>query len=205
MKVKRQDTGEIIVVTGAQLDWVESNFKPESLATAQKVFLSYYDQLPVKANKHLKKVTHEIRFVDVEDQHQTIYYNNKQINKIKYMKPKRVKKGSEYQIAGYRTTLSGVKVPIYATDENGQRIKSSITNKQDVILPEKWIGYCKDKQKTIQLSEDFVNENFSRGYLQQVKHLSKKKNTRWIAIPLGADKKHDKIPAYLQTGPEIKF
>lgn len=122
---------------------------------------------------------------------------------LKYFPPKKIKVGPVYKVACYRLTQSGKKVPVYELDEKGNRVK--IEKRQDKDLEEKWIGYCKVKQKTMELTNAFVNHNFTQGFLQQVKHLSRPGGTRWIDIPLGADKSHLDFPQDLQKGPEIKY
>ena len=201
LKVKRHDTGDIVSVPAAN-DWVENNFSHKSLATAQKAFMGYYEKTAIKDNPNLKRIIHEQGFIDVADEQMVVKLDNDIINKLKYHPPTKVKIGNIYKIKSYRTTKSGKKVPEYATDDAGRKIK---VDREELIKEERWTGYCTVKQKVVELTRDFVETNFSTGLIEQIKHLSKKAGTRWIAIPPGDDKTHSNPPEQLQTGPEIKF
>jgi hypothetical protein len=204
LKVKKAGTGELVDVIPTS-DWVEANFSPKLIATAQKAFFSYFEKVPVRHHEGLKKIDYEIGFVDVEDADRYVVLDDEQINKLKYIPPKKMKVGPIYEIESYRTTGTGTVAPIYKLDKNNQRIRTNKEDKEERLIEEKWAGYCKDKKKIINLTWEFVKANFTSGYLDQVKHLSKHKNARWISIPPGADKLHENAPEYLQTGPEVKY
>ena len=88
----------------------------------------------------------------MEEADRYVVLDDDQINKLKYIPPRKMKVGNIYEVDYYRTTSTGHCVPVYKLDKNNQRIKISTEDKKDKIIEEKWIGYCKDKQRSINLT-----------------------------------------------------
>ena len=96
-------------------------------------------------------------------------------------------------------------MPDYERDGSGKKIKVDPESREETTTEEKWIGYSSESKKAIVLTTEFVEANFSPGLIEQIKYLSKKTGTRWVAIPPGDNKIHSNVPQDLQIGPEIKY
>ena len=172
LKVKMSNTGEFLDVVPAS-DWVEANFSKKALATAQKAFFSYYEKVAIKPNKDQKKIVYETGFVDVESEGLFVVLEKDHINKLKYIHPKKIKVGPMYVIEKYEKNRAGKSIPVVKRGGDGRKI---LAKRKDKVIEERWIGYCKDSNKTIPLTSEFVHANFTSNYLDQVKHLSKSKS-----------------------------
>jgi len=74
----------------AATDWVETNFKKEVLAAAQKAFFDALKKLEVKSlDGDRKKKSSQQGFVNVENENLTIKIEKDTINMIRYIKPRK--------------------------------------------------------------------------------------------------------------------
>jgi len=88
LKVKKPGTEGLVNVNPLS-DWVEKNFSKKVLATAQKAFFSYYEKVPVKPREDHKKIEYKNGFVDVAMEDLVAVLDDDQINKLKYVPPKK--------------------------------------------------------------------------------------------------------------------
>ena len=93
----------------------------------------------------------------------------------------------------------------YALDEKGQRIKATKEDKTEKWLPEKWVGYCRATRKSYTLSTEFVEKNFSPGYIKQTKKVAERGMKHFVNVPPGSDKRHDLLPPICKDTPLIRF
>ena len=205
LKVRMAQTGEIKEVIPIA-DWVVSNFSEKALATVQKAFYSYYEKVPVKYWADCKKIDYNFGFVDVENEEKYVVFNDDQINKLKYIPSRKTKVGNQFEVEQYKPNpTGGSQIPVFAVDKDGNRIRAAPESKKVKIIEEKWLGYSKKTNKVEELTSEFVQANFTQGYIDQVKHLCKSKSKRWVAIPPGDAKTHENVPDHLQSGPTIKY
>ena len=77
--------------------------------------------------------------------------------------------------------------------------------RQQKKIVAKWFGYSNKTKKLKQLVTAWVNKNFDKRLLSQIKNISNKK-AAFVSIPPGADKKHDDETLEVQAvGPTIKY
>jgi hypothetical protein len=210
IRVKRKSGKEEDVE--AQIDWVEANFKPEVLATVQSA--AYQKLTKVKEDlpkdpdhKTLTEFLQEDRnrtgffdiegtgelFVEVEGEGVGVKLDDDVINKFKYTKQK--------------TVLFG---PIFKQDKKGKVMTNAKgaaikLKRQEKILPAQWYGYSKQARKRVALNTQWVEDNFDKRFLSQIKNMSSKK-AAFVSVPPGDDREHSEV-AYraMATGPGIKY
>ena len=74
-------------------------------------------------------------------------------------------------------------------DKNGNRVKRK--DRGTVTVPARWMGYNNESKKDFELTHNFVADNFSPGFISQVKHLgSQKGRGSYIQVPPGDSKRH---------------
>ena len=98
----------------------------------------------------------------------------------------------------------GVKWQEYKLDKNGKRIRNPKWEPNNE-LPEKWVGLCKATKKTYTLIKDFVEKNFSAGFLQQVQRIFSKGKHHFVPVPSGSDKHHNNIPVSASNAPLVIY
>ena len=126
-----------------------------------------------------------------------------EINMLKYYHPKKVVVGDQYK--KIEISNQGVKRLEFALDDDGNRIKLDKSEKEVQWLEERWVGYCRATRKSYTLTTEFVEQNFSAGYIEQVKKLAEKGKRRFIKVPPGSDKRHELLPTTIQNAPVMKF
>ena len=78
---------------------------------------------------------------------------------LKYFPPKTTLKGDVYEKR--RSQVNGREKFEFVLDDKGRRIKSQRTQ---VTLPEKRVGYCLESQKVYTLTNKFVEKNYAEGF-----------------------------------------
>ena len=90
-------------------------------------------------------------------------------------------------------------------DDNGNHIKLDKSEKEERILPEKWIGYCSVNWHKHTLTREFVEANFSLGFMEQVKKMGEHQNHNWVYIPPGSDRRHSNKSSFHAQAPGVKY
>ena len=170
----RKANGTILNDVPAATDWVEANFNPEVLATAQKVFMESLTRREVVNIDGVPKRSFEQNYVNVEDKNISVKIDKDVITGLHYKPPKKIVSGDLYKKK--EISNQGVKSLVYATDENRNCIKLDKSEKEERILPEKWSGYCSETRHVHMLTTTFVEKTFFLGLLEQVKKLGEHQN-----------------------------
>jgi hypothetical protein len=112
--------------------------------------------------------------------------------------------GDQYQKVAVKKGDGVIKYQ-YALDKKGQRIKVNKEDKTEKWLPERWVGYCNATRKSYTLSTEFVEKNFSPGYIEQTKKVAERGMKHFVNVPPGSDKRHDLLPPICKDTPVVKF
>ena len=88
---------------------------------------------------------------------------------------------------------------------NNERIKADKVDKTKILIPEKWFGICNTVRTTHTLTPVFVEQNFTTGFIDQVKRMCEGKNTHYINVPPSSNKHHHFMPKPVTSAPVIKF
>lgn len=98
------------------------------------------------------------------EQHYAVL-NDDQINKLKYIPPRKTKVSNQFEVEEFKSSKSGGNlILIFKLDKDGNSIKPSPKSKHEKIIKEKWLGYSKNVNKVEILSPKFVKANFTQGY-----------------------------------------
>ena len=163
----RKADGTILSDIPAATDWVEANFNHEVLATAQKAFMESLTRREVINIDGVPKKSIKCGYVNVEDEDIKVKIDKDVITALHYKPPKKIGSGDLYKKR--EVSNQGVKSLEYATDDNGNCIKLDKSEKEERILPEKWMGYCSETRHLHTLTTEFVKKIFTEGFLKQVK------------------------------------
>jgi hypothetical protein len=189
---------EDLLTIPAVSKWVEQNFSKKALATAQKTFFDALTQQPITTDGK-EVVEYEAGFVNVENENKYVLIDDNEINMLKYIPEKDTSAGGETKYEKEMiVTKGGKKKKVFKLDKDGQKIPIT-----DTVIEAHWKGYCKKTKKLVPLEEAFVFDNFTPGFIEQVKKMAGK--TCFISIPPGNSKRQDNVPMHLQTGPDVKF
>ena len=152
LTVQKQD-GSVLKDIPAATDWGEANFKKEVLASAQNAFFQSMTKFEVISMDGVKKRSNERGYVNVEDEQVLVKIKNDTINMLRYCHPKKMVVGDQYK--KIEVSNHGVKWLEYAYDNAGNRIKLDKSEKQEIMLVKKWVGYCRATRRAYSLSTEF--------------------------------------------------
>ncbi len=199
IRVRVEETGELVDCE-ATSDWMELNYPKDILASIQRAAYQKLERVETSDTKDEKLLTGFIEvegegpnFVKVEGVCVGVKLDGDVINRLKYVKGKKVNVG-----------------PIYDKDEDGAMLLDEKgcaipVERQKKIIPAKWYGYSNETKKLKELVTSWVTNNFDKRLLSQIKSISNKK-AAFISIPPGADKKHnDETSKEHAIGPPIKY
>ena len=151
--------GTVVRNIPATFEWVEANFKPSVLAAAQRAYWNAMKKFDVKEVGGVRKRTQLSGFVDVQAEGIVVTLDEEQINQLRYLPAKMGVYGDQYQKKN--VGLGGLRTWVYETDDKGNRIKVAYEDKEKRELPAKWQGLCTATQKCHDLTDAFVEQNFS--------------------------------------------
>ena len=157
----------------------------------------------INKKKEFKNVEYIDGFVDVEDHTKVVKLNEEVIHMTRFFPAKTITTGNIYEKVEV-TTPSGRKKIDYVKDADGNRVCSTKA-RNEVMLNKKWAGLCKDTKNVQWLPQAFVNDNYSQGFLEQVRSLGESKNHHFVVVPPGDDKQHTNVPKQLQSNVNIHY
>ena len=169
--------------------WAEIQFGVVALAYAQQKAYQRATTKVVKDNKG--KISQMAGFLDVEERGVTIEMDNTPIHSLSYLPSYNLRTGMIYEKDAYGD---------FVLDKKGNKKKIKTTDRPLKNVPAKWLGYSKATNKTIELPEDFVIDNFEPGFVANLRHNARKSNGTFIEIPPGDNRQHepqenkDKVP-----------
>ena len=129
--------------------------------------------------------------------------DKEQINQLGYLPPKIGVYGDQYQKKN--VGIGGLRTWVYETDDKGNRIKVAYEDKEKRELPAKWQGLCTATQKCYDLTDAFVEQNFSPGFREQVMKIGSFGKKLFVNVPPGANKVHDTITLFKRDAPDVKY
>ena len=189
VQVRRRQN--IIEEADVAADWAERNFKPELVATAQRL-----------AGEKRRRLTHNKKdygpgwvTVDVEGREQPCV-DNRQVNRIKYVPPRLCYQGNKYQKDDFGNLLldhNERRIPI-PTEDRPTRTKEGYfvgwSNKEDEFIPH--------------LSRDWVVKQFGAGF---AKHMEQNSRKHFTNVPPGAPRLHNsQVEALIpENAPKIVY
>ena len=195
----------------AENDWIERMIQPEVLATIQRIGCSVEQDVAVVSDRSPKRVNYKNGYVDISIEGLTISIDDRQVNKLKYVKEKKIRIGDVYK-KDPKTKKFIVKPTIDEIHhkpnpfDQGERVKAK--PRYRVIAKERWLGYNNKTKTEFDLPYEFVSDNFSPKFLEQVKrHGREKGQPCWVDLPPGDSRKHsnESIPASDLPTPAVHY
>jgi len=199
-----QADGTVLKGIPAQTDWVEAHFNKKVLAAAQKAWFSAMKKNEIVSLDGERKRMKLSGFVNVEWVGIPVQIEKDTINQLRYIPPKKLLVGDVFKKVDVNTT-PGVKVWEFATDKDGRRIKVDRTEKEEKVIPEKWQGYCNETKNAYTLTTEFVERNFTAGFMEQAKIMRSQGKKMFLKVPPGSAKQHHSISSISDKAPDMKF
>jgi hypothetical protein len=196
LEITRDDGSKTMVV--AENDWVEAHYPREVLEIVQdkayeKMELMETTDKSDEAKRRGFFVVEGTEMVDVEGCGIGVKLDDDIINRIKFVKE--------------RQSLAG---PIFEKDTKGEYVKDRKGNcvrmeREERTIKARWVGYSNKTKRIINLETKWVEANFDKKFLSQIKNMSTK-SVAFVAVPPGDDKVHEKGSfEALAIGPKIKY
>ena len=170
-------------------DWVENMFREDIITTVQRIGYEIREKLITRKPEQTKEGQSQDRnvkqgtnfgYVNVESEGKKIMCDTREVNRIRYIPESRVQCDPIFE-----RDHKGR----FILDREGNRVKNAVRGTR--IIPEKWMGYNNTSNTTFELEGSFVEENFSQGFIAQVKHLGLQKGKgSYVKVPPGDSKRH---------------
>ena len=162
-------------------EWMGRSFNHEVLAAAQRAAYQRKESLVCIDSDDSK--TMNSGYIHVEKDGITCSATDKRVvNRLKYI-PKYSKNQD----------------PIITINEKGKEIKE---DREPIVVPHQWNGYCNATKENIRLTEEWVVANFQSGYLKQVMSATGE-GTPYILVPPGDCRSNH--PEIENNNPKIKY
>ena len=159
--------------------WAVENFRVVALAYAQQKAYQRATREEVKDKDG--NISQMSGFIDVEERNVGIEMDNTPIHSLTYLPSYNVRTGEVHEKDAHGN---------FIYDKRGKKKRRKTSDRPLKTVPAKWMGYSKLTKETIDLTEEFVQDNFTQGFLDNLKHNARKANGTFIEVPARESRGH---------------